>query len=433
VVLIAGAAVFGTAVAAVGAHALRATNVSSNTSSTAGLILSGVHRTHQLCVDDNRNSSADGARVQIWPCNSNDAAQNWSVNSGGTITINGKCMDVIRNGVLVDLQGCDGEASQRWTVANGTIVSAESGNCLSDPAWNTSPRTQLAIWPCSGGKRQRWTFMGPGTPASPGTATATTPATAKPTTPATVTPTKSATPKPTTPATPTPTTPATPSPTSLKPDGVSGNWTVAFDDEFNGTSVNTSKWAIGNDGTVNAVTTSSSDVSESGGDLNLQLSNSSTGAAVCSGGTNTPCGGSTPDGYALPVDGFAEARVWFPGSGSSIDNWPAWWVSGANWPAAGEADIAEGLGDLTVNYHSPSGAHNHGAVPGTWSSGWHVYGIWRHATSDDVYWDGTLVKSFPTDDNGQPEALILNVGSGNTAVYGAASDVKVDYVRVWTP
>lgn len=426
-VLIAGAAVFGTAVAAVGAHALRATYVSSNTSSTAGLIVSGMHRTPQLCVDDNRNSSTDGARVQIWRCNSNDTAQNWSVNSDGTITINGKCMDVIRNGVLVDLQGCDGEASQQWTLANGTIVSAESGNCLSDPAWNTRLRTQLDTRPCNGRRKQRWTFLGPGTPASPGTAMPTSPG--KESSPGTATPTTPATATPTAPATPTPTSPGT----GLQPDGVSGNWTMAFDDEFNGTSVNTSKWAIGDGGSVNAVTTSASDVFESGGDLNLQLSDSSTGAAVCSGGTETPCGGSTPDGYALPVGGFAEARIFFPGSGSSIDNWPAWWVSGANWPAAGEADIAEGLGDLTVNYHSPSGAHNHGSVPGTWSSGWHVYGIWRHATSDDVYWDGRLVKSFPTDDNGQPEALILNVGSGNTAVYGAASDVKVDYVRVWTP
>jgi hypothetical protein len=440
-VLIAGAAVVGAAVAAVGVHALRARDVSS-TSSTAGLIVSGIHRA-KLCVDDNRNSSADGARVQVWRCDKNDAAQNWSVNSDGTITINGKCMDVISNGVLVDLHGCNGQASQRWTVTNGTILSTVSGQCLDDPAWNDEPRTQLDVGSCDGGKRQHWTFLGPGTPASPGTQTS--PATATPTTPASPPTTKPATPAPTRPAKPTtpattapPTTaPATTAPAapggSLQPDGASGNWAMAFDDEFNGTSVNTSKWAIGNGGSVNAVTTSSSDVSESGGDLNLELSNSSTGAVVCSGGTNTPCGGSTPEGYALPVGGFAEARIWFPGSGSSIDNWPAWWVSGADWPAAGEADIAEGLGDLTVNYHSPSGSHNQGAVSGTWSSGWHVYGIWRHATSDDVYWDGKLVKSFPTDDNGQPEALILNVGSGSNAVFGAASDVKVDYVRVWKP
>jgi hypothetical protein len=448
-ILIVGAAAFGTAVAAVGAHALRATDLSSNTSNTASLAVSGLHRTHRLCLDDNGNSSADGARVQVWHCNSKDAAQNWSVNPDGTIAINGKCMDVVADDNHVDLQGCDGEASQRWTVANGAIVSTESGECLNVPAWGARPRTQLDIRPCHGRASQRWTFPGPGAQISPGPGAQTSPAPGTRRSPGTGTQTSPGTP--TSPA-PRPTRlaphpsssaprPASPAPgptsaapgTSLKPDGVPGNWAMAFDDEFNGTSVNTSKWAIGDGGTVNDVTTSPSNVSESGGDLNLQLSNSSTGAVVCSGGTNTPCGGSTPDGYALPVGGFAEARIWFPGSGSSIDNWPAWWVSGANWPAAGEADIAEGLGDLTVNYHSPSGAHNDGAVTGTWSSGWHVYGIWRHATSDDVYWDGTLVKSFPTDDNGQPEALILNVGSGNTAVYGAASDVKVDYVRVWAP
>jgi hypothetical protein len=216
------------------------------------------------------------------------------------------------------------------------------------------------------------------------------------------------------------------------PVGVPGNWTLAFDDEFNGTAVNTSNWAVGDGDTVNNVTTTPANVSEGGGYLTLTLSNSSTGAVICGGGWDTPCSGYAPDGPTLPVGGYAEARVWFPGLGTTIYNWPAWWASGPDWPAAGEVDIAEGLGTLTVNYHSPSGAHNQGTVPGTWSNGWHVYGVYRHATSDDVYWDGTLVKSFPTDDNGQPEALILNVGSGNKAAYGTASQVKVDYVRVWT-
>ena len=219
---------------------------------------------------------------------------------------------------------------------------------------------------------------------------------------------------------------------AANPDGVTGSWKMAFDDEFSGTSVDTSKWAVGNGGDVNAVTTSASDVSEHDGYLSLELSSSSTGSVVCSGGDDTPCGGTTADGYALPVGGYAEARIWFPGSGTTIDNWPAWWTSGDNWPASGEADIAEGLGDLTVNYHSPSGPHNQNTVPGDWSSGWHVYGLYRGSGFDDVYWDGKLVKSFPTDDNGQPEAMILNVGRGRNAVYGAASAVKVDYVRAWS-
>ena len=313
-------------------------------------------------------------------------------NDGGTFVASGTY--AIPAGIVAGSEGCGGQGS---------------GSCRDASGWSAVPGTEPVTWPCHG--QPTGQQHGDWQP-SDGQASQ------QPTTPA---PSSTTNPK-----------PARQS-GDLVPQGVTGAWRLAFDDEFSGTSVDTSRWAIGNGAHVNNVTDSAANVSESGGDLNLQLSGPSTGAVVCSGGTDTPCGGSTSDGYALPVGGYAEARIWFPGSGTTVDNWPAWWVSGANWPAAGEADIAEGLGDLTVNYHSPSGSHNHGTVAGTWSAGWHVYGIWRHNSSDDVYWDGKLVKSFPTDDNGQPEALILDVGSANTAVYGPASDVKVDYVRVWSP
>ena len=119
-----------------------------------------------------------------------------------------------------------------------------------------------------------------------------------------------------------------------------------------------------------------------------------------------------PEPTILPVGGYAEARISFPGNGTAIYNWPAWWTSGPNWPAAGENDIAEGLGTLTENYHSPSGSHNPSTIPGTWSNGFHVYGLHRMASSADAYWDGQLVMSYATDDNGLPQSLILNVGNG---------------------
>ena len=125
----------------------------------------------------------------------------------------------------------------------------------------------------------------------------------------------------------------------------------------------------------------------------------------------------------------------FSGNGSQLYDWPAWWISGPNWPASGENDIAEVLGGaLTVNYHSPSGSHNQGAPAGYWGGGFHVYGLMRNASSVDVYWDGKLVKSYPTDDNGVGEQLIFNIGSGqgSPVAYGAASQLKVDYVHVYS-
>ncbi len=42
------------------------------------------------CVDNN-NASANGNKVQMWDCDGNTAAQNWTVNSNGTLTIDGGC------------------------------------------------------------------------------------------------------------------------------------------------------------------------------------------------------------------------------------------------------------------------------------------------------------------------------------------------------
>ncbi len=214
--------------------------------------------------------------------------------------------------------------------------------------------------------------------------------------------------------------------TGTQPVGPGGTWLLKFDDEFNGTSLDTSKWSpnwYGEGGSMNSVGTYAANQSVSGGNLNLVLASATSGALV-----HTDYGSGR---YQLPVGGFAEARISFPGSSSRpIYNWPAWWISGPSWPAAGEHDIAEGLGGkLTVNYHSPSGSHNQGAIAGTWGNGFHTYGIYRKASSADVYWDGKLVKSYPTDDNGKGEELILNVGGSGT--YGAASQIKVDYVRAW--
>lgn len=218
--------------------------------------------------------------------------------------------------------------------------------------------------------------------------------------------------------------PAVASAPGAGPSGPGGAWTSVFDDEFNGNSLDTSHWTPNEGGHINNVTTHAANTTEGGGHLTLTLAGPGSGATINS---------DVPGGYHLAVGQYVEASVLFHGSGNQINDWPAWWVSGPNWPSAGENDIAEGLaGDgLTVNYHSPSGSHNQGSVPGVWSNAYHTYGVYRAANHADVYWDGKLVKSYPTDDNGQPESLIFNVGG--SGVYGASSQVLVDWVRAWAP
>lgn len=207
----------------------------------------------------------------------------------------------------------------------------------------------------------------------------------------------------------------------------SGWGAPAFDDEFNGTKLNTVNWSTSwfNKGSMNNVTTDPANVSVANGNLVLTLSSASSGALV-----DTNHGDAATTGFSFGY-GYAEARIAFPGSGSTIYNWPAWWTDGQSWPANGEADIAEGLGTLTSNYHSNSGASNSNTIPGTWSNSFHTFGLDREPGKNSIYWDGKLVRTYATDDNGAAQYLILNVGSSGNAVTGTASQVKVDYVRAW--
>jgi len=111
------------------------------------------------CVDDNADSSANGTHVQMWDCDGT-AAQNWTMESDGTIRINGSCMDITgagtANGTLVELWTCNGGANQQWLPVNGMLVNPVSGRCLDDPAFNTANGTQLDIWDCNGGSNQQW-------------------------------------------------------------------------------------------------------------------------------------------------------------------------------------------------------------------------------------------------------------------------------------
>jgi hypothetical protein len=147
--------------AAVQANIVAADYTASTSTATGatGVITSGYNSSD--CVDNNNASATDGNKVQIWTCDGNTGAQDWTFNSNGTITIDGGCMDITgadySNGTDVEWWPCNGGANQQWTAeSNRTIVNPASGMCLDDPDWNVTNGTQLDLWACNGGSNQDW-------------------------------------------------------------------------------------------------------------------------------------------------------------------------------------------------------------------------------------------------------------------------------------
>jgi Ricin-type beta-trefoil lectin domain len=113
------------------------------------------------CADDNGNSSANKAKVQIWTCNTSDKAQLWTY-SGGELIHNGKCLNDQAwggNRTKQILYTCNHALNELWThLANGEFVLNAKGYklCLDDPAYSTKNGTQLIVYTCKNSTNQRW-------------------------------------------------------------------------------------------------------------------------------------------------------------------------------------------------------------------------------------------------------------------------------------
>jgi chitinase len=112
-----------------------------------------------LCLDDRGASTADFNPIQVYTCNGTNA-QDWTVNSNGTLTVLGNCLDVdgagTANGTTVDLYPCNGTGAQSWVhESNGELMNTNSGKCLDDTGYGGSG-TQAQIWTCDDTSNQQW-------------------------------------------------------------------------------------------------------------------------------------------------------------------------------------------------------------------------------------------------------------------------------------
>ncbi|MFE9249595.1 ricin-type beta-trefoil lectin domain protein [Streptomyces sp. NPDC007088] len=113
------------------------------------------------CLDVAGASSANGSAVQLYDCNGT-AAQQWNVNSDGTLRALGKCLDVTgnstANGAKLQLWDCGGGANQKWTVtAAKDIVNPQADKCVDVTDNSSANGSRAQLWTCTGGANQKWT------------------------------------------------------------------------------------------------------------------------------------------------------------------------------------------------------------------------------------------------------------------------------------
>ena len=236
----------------------------------------------------------------------------------------------------------------------------------------------------------------------------------------------------------TPVTPPAAGPAGTSPAGDPGSWRLVFDDEFDGNSLNTAKWSVGwfGRGITQPLTPAElecfdpAQVSVGGGELSLSMIAKS---ESCGGKTRPYASGIvTTNGKFSFTYGFMESKVWVPGTGGVISDWPDVWLDGQNWPADGEIDIMEGLsGQACWHFHYPGGQ------PGDCSSasftgGWHTFGAdWRPGAIT-YYYDGRAVGTITSGITSAPMYIILSLAADtvNGGPLGPAT-IRFDYVHVW--
>jgi beta-glucanase (GH16 family) len=238
---------------------------------------------------------------------------------------------------------------------------------------------------------------------------------------------------------------ASPAARKPMPTGAPGNWILKFDDEFNGTSLDTAKWSTGwyGSGITPPVSSQEEDcydpaqVAEGGGVLDLTLIKKSENCGISDSVYATGLV-STMGKFSFTY-GFVEARVWLPsvlGNPGEAANWPGVWADGRNWPEDGEIDIAEGIGgQVCAHFHdaaSPQGigvGGGTGCPGGMYTGGWHTFAVNWEPGIITYYYDGVDIGSVTSGVTSAPMFIVLDYAAGSPVQ--APAIMKIDYVRVW--
>ena len=235
--------------------------------------------------------------------------------------------------------------------------------------------------------------------------------------------------------------------------GATTSSTLVWSDEFNGNSIDASKWGFeigtGSNGWGNNeqqyYTNRTDNAYVADGALHIRAKKEAYG------GKNYTSARLNTNGKFTFTYGYVEARLALP---SSQGIWPAFWMLGANigsvgWPSCGEIDIMEAINAENKTYgtcHWNANGHaEYGKPTGNFDiTQYHTYGLqWdnqyiRFFVDGNKFYEMSIANNAgDTDEFHKPFYLLLNVAVGGNwpgfSIDDSAfpQEMKVDYVRVY--
>jgi beta-glucanase (GH16 family) len=237
--------------------------------------------------------------------------------------------------------------------------------------------------------------------------------------------------------------------TSLDPSGIAGHWKLVLNSVFDGTSLSHTVWrqgwfGSGTTGPINALEAACykpGNVSFPGdGTMHLNVTGK---PSTCKGHTRPytgsvvttdPNDGRHGGGFQYRY-GVLEAKLYVPGQGALLADWPAITTFGQLWPQDGEDDILEVIGGTACfHFHSPGYAPSGhlGGCDTAITAGWHTFASDWQPGSVTYYYDGHEVGRIIKGVTSAPMYIVIvNTVPEKTPWVDRADALRVAYVRVW--
>ncbi|WP_327425551.1 ricin-type beta-trefoil lectin domain protein (plasmid) [Streptomyces sp. NBC_01527] len=112
------------------------------------------------CVGVSAHKGTDGSPLVLQGC-AGDAWQKWVFASDGSVRSMGMCLDIANassdNGVAIQLTRCNGGWAQKFNLnSSHDLVNTRIGKCVDAKDMGTAAGTRLQLWECGGTSNQKW-------------------------------------------------------------------------------------------------------------------------------------------------------------------------------------------------------------------------------------------------------------------------------------